>query len=89
MTDDTWGDHDWPQKFMGGAITRIRWAVVTSIAAAAAWISFTLLYVAFWAPGFSLFQSIVVIVVSLVLLAAVMAATWVSFGMRWAHRVFE
>jgi hypothetical protein len=50
-----------------------------------AWLSATLLFVAFWAHGFSLFQSIVVILVSIILLIGVMAAIWVSFGFRQAR----
>jgi hypothetical protein len=89
MTDDSFADSDWPRKFASGTITRLRRAVVASIAAAVAWISFTLLYVAFWAHGFSLFQSIVVIVVSLVILVGIGAAVWVSFGLRWARGAFD
>lgn len=64
----------------------IRARVLLSILGPVAWISFTLLYVAFWAQGFTLFQSIVVILVSLVILAGILGATWASFGMRrWGH----
>jgi hypothetical protein len=89
MTDDRFEDRDWPHQFMGRTMARLRTAVVATIVAAVGWISFTLLYVAFWAHGFSLFQSIVVIVVSLVVLGGAMAAAWISFGMRWAHRAFD
>jgi hypothetical protein len=62
--------------------------VVVSIVVPVAWLCFTLLYVGFWAHGFSLFQSVIVILVSILVLFAVMASVWVSFGMsqsrRWA-----
>jgi hypothetical protein len=86
MTDDSHWDSDWPHAFARGTVTRLRRAVVASILAAVAWISFTLLYVAFWAHGYSLFQSLVVIAVSLIVLFGILSATWVSFGMRWSHR---
>ena len=57
-----------------------------SILGPVAWLSFTLLYVAFWATGFTLFQSVVVILVSLIVLAGVMGAAWSSYGMRHAGR---
>jgi hypothetical protein len=89
MSDDTFGDSDWPRQFARNTISHLRYAVVASVVAAVAWICFTLLYVAFWAHGFTLFQSIVVIVVSLVLLAGAMSATWLSFGLRWARHHFD
>jgi len=58
--------------------------VVASILGPVAWLSFTLLYVGFWAKGFSLFQSVIVILVSAIILAGVMGAMWASWGMR--HR---
>ncbi|MGA8542336.1 MAG: hypothetical protein WB947_02160 [Thermoplasmata archaeon] len=64
----------------------LRRALLASLAGSVAWVCFTLLYVAFWAHGFSLFQSIVVIVVSLLLLFALLVGAWVSFGMRMAGR---
>ncbi|HTZ61609.1 MAG TPA: hypothetical protein VMC82_03070 [Thermoplasmata archaeon] len=68
---------------------RLRRSVLLSIAGIVAWVCFTLLYVGFWAQGFSLFQSIIVIVVSLVVLAGVLAGAWISFGMRFARRHWE
>jgi hypothetical protein len=86
MTNDSAWDPDWPHTVVKGTITRLRGAVVATIVAAVGWISFTLLYVAFWAHGFSLFQSLVVIFVSLLILFGTLAAVWASFGLRWAHR---
>ncbi|HZY91429.1 MAG TPA: hypothetical protein VFG07_01440 [Thermoplasmata archaeon] len=62
--------------------TGFRWSVLLSILGPVAWLSFTLLYVGFWAQGFSLFQSVIVILVSLVLLAGLMGAAWTAWGMR-------
>lgn len=63
----------------------MRGAILLSILGPVAWLCFTLLYVGFWAPGFSLFQSIVVILVSLLALGGVMGATWTWYGFR-RHR---
>lgn len=86
MSDDSWSDVDWPRKFVGGTLARLRLAVAISIASAVAWLSFTLLYVAFWAHGFSLFQSIAVVIVSLIVLVGVLTVAWVSFGLHWARK---
>jgi hypothetical protein len=61
--------------------------VVALIVGPVAWLCLTLLYVAFWARNFTLFQSVVVVLVSIILLAGLMAALWASWGMRqvrWA-----
>jgi hypothetical protein len=71
--------------FLGG----LRRRIVASIAATVAWLSLTLLYVAFWAHNFSLFQSIVVIVVSLLILSGVLLAAWISYGMRFGRHWAE
>jgi hypothetical protein len=63
----------------------LRRRFLASLGATVAWISLTLLYVAFWAHGFSLFQSIVVIVVSLLILGAVLVGMWVSYGLKFAR----
>jgi hypothetical protein len=65
---------------------RLRLRVLVSIAATVGWLSLTLIYVAFWAHGFTLFQSVVVVVVSLLVLGAVLVGAWVSYGLRFAGR---
>ncbi|MGA7861530.1 MAG: hypothetical protein WCB19_06700 [Thermoplasmata archaeon] len=61
----------------------VRRRALASIAVAVGWLSLTLLYVAFWAQRFSLFQDIVVVVVSLAVLAGILLGLWVSFGLRF------
>ena len=53
-----------------------------SITATLGWLSLVLLYVAFWAARFSLFQNIVGVLVSLLVLGAVLLGAWISFGLR-------
>ncbi len=59
----------------------LRWPILLSILGPVAWLVFTLLYVGFWAKGFSLFQSIIVVLVSLLVLFGVVAAAWATWGM--------
>jgi hypothetical protein len=63
-----------------GVFGGLRRRILASIAGVVGWISFTLLYVAFWARGFSLFQSIVVVLVSLIVLTGLLIGAWVSYG---------
>jgi hypothetical protein len=65
-----------------GAILR----VILTILIPLAWISVTLLFVAFWAGGFSVFQDLVVFVVSMLALFGVVAGMWIAFGLRTARR---
>ena len=61
----------------------LRWRFLASLGASVGWFSLTLLYVAFWAHGFSLFQSAIVVIVSLMVLVAFLIGAWVSFGLRF------
>ncbi len=60
-----------------------RWRIIASILGPVAWLSFTLLYVGFWATGFSVFQSVIVILVSVIVLGGVMGAIWTSWGPKF------
>jgi len=64
----------------------VRRRVLFSIAATVGWLCLILLYLAFWTGGFTLFQDIVVVVVSLLVLAACLLGAWVSFGLRFMGR---
>jgi hypothetical protein len=64
----------------------IRHRILASIAATAGWLCLVLLYLAFWSAGFSLFQSIVVVVVSLLVLVTILLGAWISFGLRFVGR---
>jgi len=65
-------------------VTRIRRRILASIAATAGWFVVVLLFLAFWASRFTLFQDIVLVVVSLIVLAAVLIGSWISFGLGFA-----
>jgi hypothetical protein len=89
MSGNSSPETHWPRSPASDLIGSVRRRILVSIAASVGWICFTLLYVAFWAHGFSIFQSIVVVIVSLLILSAILAGAWVSFGMRFAERWTE
>jgi hypothetical protein len=77
---------DWGVAFQG-----LRRRILFSIVLPIGWLSFTLLYVAFWATGFTVFQSVVIILVSALILGGTMGAVWMwwgpSYAKQWApHR---
>ncbi len=76
---------DLAQSFVRGWRRRI----LASILGPIAWLIFTLLYVGFWAHGFSLFQDIIVVIVSLLVLCGVFAGLWVVWGARRVGRWFR
>lgn len=59
--------------------------VVASILAVLAWAVFILLYALYWSNGFSLFQNIVVTIVSLIITGLLIGLMWVVWGSkgRW------
>jgi hypothetical protein len=76
-------DHGFPiSETVRGAVLRGLLSVLIPVV----WISVTLVYVAFWAAGFSLFQDAVILIVSLLALLGVITAMWVSFGVRLYRR---
>jgi high-affinity Fe2+/Pb2+ permease len=89
MSPDKWeeGDRwawDWEQNRPLGPI-------VASILVVIGWLVFILLYALFWSSGFTLFQNVIVTVVSLVIMALLIGLGWVVWGMRhaWPRRKTE
>jgi hypothetical protein len=56
-----------------------------SIVIPIAWLCVTLLYVGFWASGFSLFQSIIVILVSTLIMGGTLGVVWMAWGPKYRH----
>ena len=60
--------------------------IVVTIGVIILWALFMLLYVLFWSNGFNLFQNIVLILLSLVVVGGVIALMWVTWVFRWGER---
>ena len=61
------------------------WRVSFSIVAFFALIIFIILWLFFPATGFSVYQNLAIVFVSILIFFAIMGALWVSFGLRWAR----
>jgi len=86
MTSDPMA-HEHPYDWsVSRTIGSVRTRIVATVLGTTAWISFTLLYLGFWAHGFSLVQNLIVIATSLILLFGIVVALWVSFGFGMARR---
>jgi len=79
---DPWDPISW-------TIRSLMWRVAATIAAAVIWLSFTLLFLAFWAHGLTWFQDLAVGVVAFLVVIGGMTALWVAFGLRLFHRWAE
>lgn len=60
--------------------------VIGSILGVIAWAVFILLFALFWSNGFSLFQNIIVTVVSLIIDGLLIGLMWVVWGPKGAWR---
>lgn len=65
--------------------TGFGWRVSVSIVTVFGWVSFLLLYFAFWAGAFSVLQSVVIFVVSILVFVAANGAAWAPWGARYAE----
>jgi len=56
--------------------------IVLSFLGVIAWLVFILLYALFWSRGFSLFQNVIVTIVSLAIAGLLIGLVWVIWGTR-------
>jgi hypothetical protein len=81
MSSEGKGGNEWPMDWEHAKPTT---PIILSIVIAIVWLVFILFYALFWSNSFSLFQNIVVTIVSLAIAALVIGLTWVVWGMnRW------
>jgi hypothetical protein len=76
------------QSVLGGLKTRI----IASVALLAGGFAFAVLYLAFYATQFTWYQNLAILLVDLVVVPALLAVMWVSWGMgvgRRFHRHFQ
>jgi len=60
--------------------------IVSSIIGAIAWLIFILLYALYWSQGFSLFQNIIVTIVSLAIAALLIGLMWIIWGTKYSRK---
>lgn len=69
------------------------WRVSASIAVFFAWLIFLIIWLFFYASDYSVFQNLAVVLVSILAGIGILAATWASWGLRFAkhfeHEVHE
>jgi len=65
------------------------WRIAVSISSVFLWLAAGIIWLFFYASDFSIYQNIAAFVVSAILFVGVNAATWASFGMRYADHERE
>ncbi len=57
------------------------WAIIVSVVAGSLWLAGILVFWAFWSSGFTLFQNVIVVVASLIVVGAIIGAAFVSISL--------
>lgn len=70
-----------PEKTPGFA-----WRVSLSIIVFFGWFIFLILWLMFYAGRFNIYQNIAVVLVSILVAMAILAASWASWGIRYGFR---
>jgi len=58
--------------------------IIVSFLAVVVWLVFILVFALYWSPSFSIFQDVIVTIVSLLVMGLLVGLMWVVWGMRFA-----
>jgi cation transport ATPase len=61
------------------------WRVSMSVISALSWLGFFILWLAFYAGDYNVYENIAIIILSVVVFVALNVAIWVPFGMKFAE----
>ena len=61
----------------------MRWRVSLSIIIGVGWLVFLILWLAFYASDFNVYQNIAIVLASLLVVGAVLGAAWAPWGMKY------
>ena len=64
----------------------MRWRVSLSIIICIGWFVFLILWLAFYASDYNVYQNIAIVLSSLLIVGAVMGASWASWGMKHGRK---
>lgn len=64
----------------------LAWRVSLSIIVGVGWLVFLILWLAFYAPGFTLYQNLAISLVSILIVGAILGAAWASWGIKYSCR---
>jgi hypothetical protein len=64
----------------------MRWRVSLSIIMGVGWLVFLILWLAFYASDFNVYQNIAIVLASILIVGAVLGAWWTSWGMKHSRK---
>jgi hypothetical protein len=62
------------------------WRVSLSIIVGVGWLVFLILWLTFYAAAFTLLENIVIILVSMLIVGAILGASWASWGIKYGRK---
>ena len=62
------------------------WRVSLSILVGVGWLVFLILWVTFYASRFTIMENIALILVSILIMGAILGASWASWGIQYGQR---
>ena len=62
------------------------WRVSVSIIVGVGWLVFLILWVTFYAAAFTLLENLVIVLVSLLIVGAILGASWASWGIKYGRK---
>jgi hypothetical protein len=62
------------------------WRVSLSIIVGIGWLVFLILWFFFYASDYTIYQNIAIILVSILIMSAILGASWASWGIKYGHR---
>ena len=62
------------------------WRVSLSIIVGVGWLVFLILWVTFYAVTFTLLENLVIVLVSLLIVGAILGASWASWGIKYGRK---
>jgi hypothetical protein len=63
------------------------WRVSLSIIVGVGWLSFLILWVTFYAAAFTLIENSVIVLVSVLIVGAILGASWSSWGIKYGRKL--
>jgi len=75
-----------PWRKIGSLEAGLGWRVALSIVVAISWVAFFILWFAFLGVGYTAYQTIAILLISALIVAAVLGATWAPWGIRQARK---
>jgi len=62
------------------------WRVSLSILVGVGWLVFLILWVTFYASAFTILENIAIILVSMLIVGAILGASWASWGIKYGRK---